>query len=93
MTNPSFIEPSTFFFQSKRLIYCIKFFYHQIKKKDSNYTNDVDANHALCCLMLSALRSKNIPAAVAATVAMSGSSLIGFLVDVAPTVDPSLIGF
>ena len=43
--------------------------------------------------MSTALRPKNIPAVVAATVVMSGPSPIGFLGAVVSTVDPSLIGF
>ena len=31
MISPSLIESSMFFFQSKLLIYCVGFFYHQIQ--------------------------------------------------------------
>ena len=43
--------------------------------------------------MPTALRPKNIPAVVVATVVMSGPSPIAFLAAVASKMDPSLIGF
>ena len=93
MINPSLIESSTFFFSIKATHLFYKVFLSSDQRKDSKYTNDVDVNNALSCLMPTTLRPKNITAVVAAMVAMSGPSPIGFLAAAAPTVDPSLIDF
>ena len=85
MISLSLIESSMFFFQSKLVIYCIRFFIIRSKNylfhagKNIKYTNHVDVNNAPCCPTPTALRPKNITAAVAATVVMSSTSPIGYL--------------
>ena len=90
MINPSLMESSMFFFQSKLLIYCIRFFIVRSKNyhvgKNIKYTNDVDVNNAPCCLTPTALRPKHITAAVVVIVVMSSLSPLGSLVAVATTV-------
>ena len=88
-----------FFFQSILVIYCIGSLIIGLKNyhsgKDSKYTNDINVKNALCCPTPTALRPKNIPAVVAATVVMSSPSPIRFLTAVASTVamTPSSIAF
>ena len=84
MINPSLIESSTFFFQSKLLIYCIRFFLSSDQasidlKKDKKYTKDVDVSNAPCCPTPTVHSPKNILVSMAATVLMSDQPPIGLL--------------
>ena len=95
MINPSLIESSIFFFQSKLAIYYIGFFFQssdqKISGKNIKDTNDADVNNAPCCPTPNTLRPKNITAAVEVTVLISNPSpeVIGSLLAVAATVASS----
>ena len=77
MISPTLIGSSIFFFQSKLLIYCIRFFLSSDQKiagKNIKDTNDVDVDNEPCCPTPSALGPKNSAAAVEVTVAISNLS-------------------